>query len=101
MIIGNDVWIGDNVLILEGVRIGNGAVIATGSVVTKDIPDYAVAAGVPAQVKKYRFSEEEIAFLNKIRWWDREIDWLRKHGDHFSSVSELMRSIQDTEGRKP
>lgn len=52
--IGNDVWIGDRVTILPGVSIGNGCIIAAGAVVTKDIPDYAIAAGVPAAVIKYR-----------------------------------------------
>lgn len=52
--IGSDVWIGRRVIILPGVTIGNGVVIGSGAVVTKDIPDYAVAVGVPACVKKYR-----------------------------------------------
>jgi carbonic anhydrase/acetyltransferase-like protein (isoleucine patch superfamily) len=52
--IGDDVWIGANVVILPGVRIGTGAVIAAGAIVTRDVPEYAVAAGVPAKVKRYR-----------------------------------------------
>ena len=52
--IGDDVWIGDKVLILPGVKIGTGCIIAAGAVVTKDIPDYSVAAGVPAKVIKQR-----------------------------------------------
>ncbi len=52
--IGNDVWIGRRVMIMPGVRIGNGCVIAAGAVVTKDIPDFAIAGGVPAKVIKYR-----------------------------------------------
>jgi acetyltransferase-like isoleucine patch superfamily enzyme len=54
IIVGNDVWIGANVTILKGVSIGNGAVIGAGSVVTKDVPEYAIAAGNPARVVKYR-----------------------------------------------
>jgi acetyltransferase-like isoleucine patch superfamily enzyme len=54
IVIGNDVWIGANVTILKGVRIGDGAVIGAGSVVTKDIPEYAIAVGNPAKVKKFR-----------------------------------------------
>jgi acetyltransferase-like isoleucine patch superfamily enzyme len=53
-IIGNDVWIGANVSIMPGIKIGNGCVIAAGSVVTKDIPDFSVAAGVPAKIIKNR-----------------------------------------------
>lgn len=54
VVIGDDVWIGTRVIILPGVKIGNGVIIAAGAVVTKDIPDYAVAGGVPAKVIKYR-----------------------------------------------
>lgn len=73
-IIGNDVFIGANVTILDGVRIGDGAVIGAGAVVTKDIPPYAVAVGVPAEVKKYRFDEKTIAELLESQWWDKDID---------------------------
>lgn len=65
--IGNDVWIGLNVAIMDGVSIGDGA----GAVVTKDIPPYAIAVGVPARVIKYRFDEKTVARLLKTRWWDR------------------------------
>ena len=68
--IGNDVWIGERAMILNGVTIGDGAVIGAGAVVTKDIPPYAVAAGVPARVVKYRFSEDIINKLTELKWWD-------------------------------
>lgn len=71
--IGNDVWIGDNVTILKG-KIGDGAVIGAGSVVTKDIPPYAIAVGNPAKVIKYRFDEEKIKQLLEEKWWDKEIE---------------------------
>ncbi|TMU84149.1 CatB-related O-acetyltransferase [Bacillus sp. BHET2] len=58
IVIGNDVWIGFGVQVMPGVKIGNGAVIGAGSIVTKDIPDYAVVAGVPAKVIKYRETRE-------------------------------------------
>ena len=69
--IGNDVWIGLNAVVMDGVTIGDGAVIGAGAVVTKDIPPYAIAVGVPARVIKYRFEPEIIARLLKTRWWDR------------------------------
>lgn len=70
IVIGNDVWIASNTVILPGVKIGNGAVIAAGAIVTKDVPAYAIVGGNPARVIKYRFNEEEIAILEKIKWWD-------------------------------
>lgn len=68
--IGNDVWIGESVMILGGVTIGDGAVIAARSVVTKDVPPYAIVGGVPAKILKYRFNEEIIETLLNTKWWD-------------------------------
>lgn len=70
IIIGNDVWIGGNSMIMSGIHIGNGAVIGAGAVVAKDVPPYAVAVGNPARVIKYRFDEETIARLLRIKWWN-------------------------------
>ena len=70
IVIGNDVWLGRNSLILSGVTIGDGAVVAAGAVVASDVPPYAIAGGVPAKVIRYRFSPEQIAALQRIRWWD-------------------------------
>lgn len=69
-IVGNDVLIGSHALILGGVSIGDGAVVAAGSVVTKDVPPYAVVGGVPAKIIKYRFSKEVINKLQELQWWD-------------------------------
>lgn len=68
--IGHDVWIGQDSIVLSGVEIGTGAVIGAGAVVTKDIPPYAVAVGVPAKVIKYRFSKNIILRLLRSEWWD-------------------------------
>ncbi len=68
--IGNDVWIGHGAFILPGVTIGDGAVVAAMSVVTKDIPPYAVVAGSPARVVRYRFPEEQIEALQASKWWE-------------------------------
>jgi acetyltransferase-like isoleucine patch superfamily enzyme len=68
-IIGNDVWIGADVLLAHGVRIGDGAVIAARAVVTKDVPAYAVVGGVPARVLKMRFPAATVERLQRLQWW--------------------------------
>ena len=70
--IGNDVWIGDGATLTGGISIGDGAVIAAKSIVTKDVPAYAVVGGAPARVLKWRFSEEIQQGLQESRWWDYE-----------------------------
>lgn len=70
ILIGNDVWIGNNATILGGVRIGDGAVVAAGSMVVKDVPSYAVVGGNPAKIICYRFSEDVIERLKRIAWWN-------------------------------
>lgn len=70
--IGNDVWTGANAVILKGVSIGDGAVVGAGSIVTKDVPPYAIVTGNPAKILRYRFNEKDIAFLKKIKWWNFE-----------------------------
>ena len=68
--IGNDVWIGSEAKILSGVNIGDGAIIGANSIVTKDVPPYAIVAGNPAKTVKYRFDDATIEKLLKIKWWD-------------------------------
>ena len=69
-IIGNDVWIGRRAIIKAGVTVGDGAVIGSGSVVTKDVPAYAIVGGVPSKILKYRFDEETIKELLQSEWWN-------------------------------
>ncbi|MDX0135799.1 antibiotic acetyltransferase [Sinorhizobium meliloti] len=76
--IGNDVWFGASSLVLKGVTIGNGAVIGAGAVVTKDVPPYAIVAGNPAKVLRYRFDDETIARLQAAKWWDRDVSVIEK-----------------------
>lgn len=71
-------WIGQDVLIKGGVTIGNGAVIGARSVVTKNVPPYAVVAGVPARVIKYRFEKEKIDYLQRLQWWDWDLQRIVK-----------------------
>lgn len=69
-IVGNDVWIGQNVTVMPAVHIGDGAIIGANSVVAKDIPPYSVAVGNPCEVKRKRFDEDLIEYLLQIKWWD-------------------------------
>lgn len=91
--IGNDVWIGTRAMICEGVRIGDGAIVAAGAVVTKNVPPYAVVGGVPAKVIKYRFDCESINKLLKIKWWDKDSEWIRKRIDRFGDVELIEKDI--------
>lgn len=83
-VVGHDVWIGTQAVIMPGVTIGHGAIIGSFSVVTKDVPPYAIVAGNPAEVRKMRFDEATVAGLLDIAWWDwpaekvtRNVDALR------------------------
>ena len=88
--IGNDVWIGEAVFINDGVKIGTGAVIGAHSVVTKDIPPYAIVAGAPARVLRYRFDEETVKKLLECRWWDWPDEKLSKDADRFGAVEQFL-----------
>ena len=68
--IGNDVWIGANSVIMKGIKISDGAIIGASSVVTKDVPPYAVVVGNPAKVIKYRYDKNDIEWLLNIKWWN-------------------------------
>ena len=70
IVLGNDVWIGYEAVIMAGVTIGDGAIIGTLAVVTKDVPPYTVAGGIPAKPIKKRYPEETIAALSELKWWD-------------------------------
>lgn len=78
VIIGSDVWLCRNCTIMSGVKIGHGAVVATGSIVTKDVPPYAVVAGNPAKIIKWRFDENTINALLATEWWTWPQEELRK-----------------------
>jgi acetyltransferase-like isoleucine patch superfamily enzyme len=88
--IGNDVWIGVSVIVVDGVKIADGVIIAAGSVVTRDIPPYAIVGGVPAKIIKYRFEQDVIDKLLKIKWWDMDIDYLQQNYEKFHDIKDFM-----------
>lgn len=92
--IGNDVLISTNVLILGGVKIGNGSVIGAGAVVTKDIPPYSIAVGVPAKIVGKRFSDEICEKLNDSKWWDLSDEEIKKHNEFFQNPIEFVELIK-------
>lgn len=73
-VVGNDVWIGQNVTLMPGVHIGDGAIIGANATVASDIPAYAVAAGNPARVVRKRFDDETVALLERLQWWNLPIE---------------------------
>lgn len=73
-VVGNDVWIGQNVTVMPGVHIGDGAIIAANSVVAKDVPPYCIAGGNPCRIIRKRFDEELIDYLLKLKWWNWDAD---------------------------
>lgn len=91
--IGNDVWIGERVMIKQGVTIGNGAVIGSMAMVTKDVPPYAIVAGVPARIIRYRFDEITIATLEESKWWDYSDDKLREVGKYIKTPRKFIEAI--------
>lgn len=80
-VIGNDVWIGTHSVIFKGIHIGDGAIIAAGSIVTKDVPPYAIVGGTPAKLIKYRFEDEIIDKLLKLKWWELNENELKSMRD--------------------
>lgn len=77
--IGNDVWIGYEALFMPGVKIGHGAIISSRSVVTGDVPAYAIVGGNPAKVIRYRFDAETIAKLEDIAWWNWPVEKISRN----------------------
>jgi acetyltransferase-like isoleucine patch superfamily enzyme len=96
VVIGNDVWMGHNCNVLSGINVGDGAVIAAGAVVTKDVPPYAVVAGVPATVKRLRFSEAIVERLLRDRWWELELSQLS--GLPFDDIERCLDAIEKIRG---
>jgi len=90
--IGNDVWIADNVVVLRGISIGTGAIVGAASVVTKDVAPYAIVAGNPARLVRFRFEESIIEKLQRTKWWELSITELA--GIKFSDIHQALKDLE-------
>jgi hypothetical protein len=91
-VIGNDVWIGQDVSILRGLTIGDGAVIAASAVVTKDVPPFAIVGGNPARFIRWRFQPDIIEALTELRWW--RYDWPTFNHIDLSQITSSVRDLR-------
>ena len=98
--IGNDVWIGSRVTIMQGLNIGTGAVIGAGSIVTKDVPPYAVVAGSPARIIKYRFDENTIQKLLNSKWWELSDEELKVYSKYVNQPIVFLDMVKTGKNNK-
>ncbi len=97
IIVGNDVWIGMNVIILPGVKIGNGVTIMAGAVVSSDVSDYTIVGGVPAKVVKMKYDNDTIKKLNAIAWWDWDVKRIEENAaDFYLTVNDFVKKWECT-----
>ncbi len=87
--IGNDCWIGQRAFLAGGINIADGAVILGGAFVVKDVPPFAIVGGVPAKIIGYRYGEDTIKFLLKIKWWDKNLTWLEANWNLLNDINKL------------
>lgn len=98
--IGNDCWLGSDVTLIGGVEIGDGAVVLAHAVVTKNVPPYAIVGGVPARIIGYRYDEETIRFLLRVRWWDMPLDWFPTHWRLLTDMKEFKAYFSKADERQ-
>lgn len=87
--IGSDCWLGANVTLIGGVRISDGAVVLAHAVVTKDVPPYAIVGGIPAKIIGYRYDEETIKLLLKIKWWNKDEQWFKDNVELLTDIDKF------------
>jgi virginiamycin A acetyltransferase len=90
VVIGNDVTIGANAIILPGITISDGAIVGAGAIVTHDVPPYAIVAGNPAKVLRYRYTQEQIRKLLKVAWWKWSEEKIFNNMDFFFGKVEVF-----------
>lgn len=96
--IGNDVWISTGVMLVcrnKPLKIGNSAIIAAGALVLDDVPDYAIVAGCPAKVIKYRFNEEQRRRLMESQWWNKDDKWMNQYIELFDDVDQFLSTVEN------
>lgn len=92
--IGNDCWIGCRVFAVGGLTISDGAVVLSGSVLTKDVPPYAIVGGVPAKIISYRYDDDTIKFLLDHKWWDKPLPWLKENWELLCDINKLKDELK-------
>ena len=88
--IGNDVWIGNGVMIMGGVKIGDGSIIGSKALVTKDVLPFSIVGGIPAKEIAKRFEENKINSLLKIKWWEKDNNWMKNNIDLFTNIDNFL-----------
>jgi acetyltransferase-like isoleucine patch superfamily enzyme len=94
-VLGHDVWVGEHAVLKGGITVGNGAIIAANAVVTSDVPPYAIVAGIPARVIKYRFEKSIINRLQSIQWWNYKITDL----PDFAAADDIVKFADEMEDK--
>lgn len=93
-VIGNDVWFGAQVFVMPGVTVGDGAIVAGGSIVTKDVPPYAIVGGAPAKIIRYRFDEPTIKELLNLKWWELPREVLYQNRVQFNDIKTAIEQLK-------
>ncbi|MCF0178683.1 MAG: CatB-related O-acetyltransferase [Bacteroidales bacterium] len=93
--IGSDVWIGHGATIKAGITIGHGAIVGAGSVVTTDVPPYAIVAGTPAKIVRYRFSDDIISQLLESEWWSLPDEKIQKIAEYIKEPVVFISKLKE------